>query len=86
MKTAIKYIGGLLEKMTKPFCEYCGLNWGLNVDTETRIEDIYISFLKLKKINKITLGSEIDDWQNYFPKQCKFKTTCFICNGLFYYY
>lgn len=46
MKTAIKYIGGLLEKITKPFCEYCGLNWGLGVDTETRIEDIYLRYLK----------------------------------------
>ncbi|CAD8119952.1 unnamed protein product [Paramecium sonneborni] len=82
MKIAIKYIGGLLEKITKPFCEYCGLNWGLGVDTETRIEDIYLRFLKQKGLKAISLnmGTEIDDWQNFFPKQCKFRTTCFICN------
>ncbi|CAD8125159.1 unnamed protein product [Paramecium sonneborni] len=82
MKTAIKYIGGLLEKITKPFCEYCGLNWGLGVDTETRIEDIYLRFLKQKGLKQISLnmGTEIDDWQNFFPKQCRFRTTCFICN------
>jgi hypothetical protein len=64
MKTAIKYIGGLLEKITKPFCEYCGLNWGLGVDTEARIEDIYLKFLKHKGLKSITLtmGKEIDDW------------------------
>ena len=64
MKTAIKYIGGLLEKITKPFCEYCGLNWGLGVDTEARIEDIYLRFLKQKGLKAISLnmGTEIDDW------------------------
>ena len=37
-------IAGLLERMTNPYCNFCGINWGLRGETIENIEDIFLGF------------------------------------------
>ena len=37
-------IAGLLEKMTNPYCNFCGINWGLRGETIENIEEIFFAF------------------------------------------
>lgn len=39
-------IGGVLELMTKPTCDFCGKNWGLKCETIDNIETVFQKFIR----------------------------------------
>ena len=85
-------IAGLLEKMTNPYCNFCGINWGLRGETIENIEEIFLAFWRELIENEKKEGrkgvqiekriyetSDIIKWQQYFQKHATFRTICFEC-------
>ncbi|KRX10917.1 hypothetical protein PPERSA_12041 [Pseudocohnilembus persalinus] len=78
------YVGGLIEAHTSSYCCFCGSNFGLRAEIEnTTIEDIYLQFIKDTgyQRNQLNNWKSIQEWQNYFLENAKFRTSCFQCSS-----
>ena len=64
-------VAGLLEKMTNPYCNFCGINWGLRGETIENIEEIFLDFwrelLEFEKKQKLK-DSELKIKKKFNPR------------------
>ena len=71
-------VAGVMERMTQPFCQFCGRNWGLRCETIDSIEELFDKFLKEVK-GQNPEKWDLIRWQSYFTKNAYFRTICYSC-------
>lgn len=72
-------VGGIMEKHCQPYCQYCGLDWGLQCESIDNVEDVFVAFIH-KTYKRPQYDSwKINEWQNYFERSVTFRTLCGKC-------
>jgi hypothetical protein len=79
VQTIRSQIGGLLEELTRKYCEFCGINWGLRAEFVENLEELYSGFLHSVRSRGHRIA-DIVNWQNYFRANATVRTICYKCS------
>ena len=86
LRKARSQVAGLMESITKPFCQWCGTAWALSCESIGSVEETFNQFMRLP-LERPGADPEEDShwdvkrWQKHFLENTTFRTLCFRCRG-----